>query len=60
MKLKDKTGCGCNKKTVEQETIQDVIEVLEREVSNYSTEHVPERITRLRNYIQKLNTPCSP
>ena len=54
MKLKEKNGCGC------RQTINDVIEVLEREVSGYSTEHAPERIVRLRKYIEQLNKPCCP
>jgi len=52
-----KVKCGCDKQS---ETVKDVIEVLEREVSNYSSEFEPERITRLRAYIKKLNTTCGP
>jgi hypothetical protein len=38
------------------ETIQYVIEVLEKEVSNYSIEFAPERIVKLRNYIKSLKS----
>lgn len=49
--------CGCGNQS---ETVKDVIEVLEREVSGYSTDYEPERITRLKAYIKKLNTTCGP
>jgi hypothetical protein len=52
-----KGKCGCEK---ESETIRDVIEILEREIANYSSEFEPERITRIRQYIKKLNTKCGP
>ena len=45
---------------IDTETLDDVIEVLEREISNYSEEFVPERITRIRAYIQKLKKQYSP
>jgi len=46
--------CAC--KTAEEKlTIQDVIEVLEREVSGYSENYVPERIQRLRNFIKAFS-----
>lgn len=37
-----------------QQTIKDVIEVLEKEVAGYSTEFMPERIGRLNAYIKHL------
>lgn len=39
-----------------QEETNDVILVLEKEVSGYSKLHVPERIVRLRSAIEKLKS----
>jgi FtsZ-binding cell division protein ZapB len=39
----------------EQEA-QDIIEILEREVKNYSQQHAPERIVRLRQAIEELKS----
>ena len=39
------------------QTIQFVIEVLEREVKNYSEEFPPERIVKLKEYIKDLKAP---
>jgi hypothetical protein len=36
------------------ETTQYVIEVLEREVKNYSQEFVPDRIIKIKQYIKTL------
>lgn len=38
------------------ETIQYVIEVLEKEVSMYSVEFAPERVVKLRKYIESLKS----
>jgi hypothetical protein len=38
----------------DKQTIQYVIDALERESSNYSQDHTPERIVRIRTYIKKL------
>lgn len=38
----------------DKQTILDVIDALERESSNYSQEHTPDRIVRIRAYIEKL------
>jgi hypothetical protein len=56
--MSKKSKCVCNPE--KDQMIQDVIEVLEREVSNYSSEFVPERITRIRSYIEKLNNSSCP
>jgi hypothetical protein len=39
---------------MDKQTIQDVIDILERESSNYSQDHTPDRIVRIRAYIEKL------
>lgn len=56
--MSKKAKCGCKPEI--NQTILDVIEVLEREVSHYSTEHIPERIVRIRDYITQLNNSCCP
>lgn len=38
------------------DTIQYVIEVLEKEVKNYSEKFAPERIVKLRKYIETLKS----
>jgi excinuclease UvrABC helicase subunit UvrB len=38
----------------QDETIKYVIEVLEKEVKNYSQEFAPERVIKLREYIKSL------
>lgn len=55
-KRKCKKDCECDSSPDYEivQTIKEVVEVLEREVSNYSTEYAPERIIRLRKYIQNL------
>lgn len=45
-----KKNCNC------QQTINDVIRVLEKEVAGYSTEFMPERIGRLNAYIKQLKS----
>jgi hypothetical protein len=52
--------CGC---VNQSDTTKDVIKLLEREVSGYFSiidGYEPERITRLKSYIKKLNKTCSP
>lgn len=39
---------------LEQDEVQDVLTLLEKEVDGYSQVHVPERIFRLRTVIEKL------
>jgi hypothetical protein len=56
--MSKKAKCGC--KPEPDQTVLEVIEVLEREVSHYSSEHVPERILRIKQFIQKLNNSCCP
>ena len=58
MKMKKESKCGCQPKPTQM--VLDVIEVLEREVSNYSIDYVPERISRIRDYIKQLNNSCCP
>lgn len=50
--MSKKSICGCNPDN--SQMIKEVIEVLEREVSNYSKDYQPERIRRIQNYIDSL------
>lgn len=50
--MNKKSNCVCNPDN--SQMIKDVIEVLEREVSNYSKEYQPERVKRLQSYINTL------
>jgi dissimilatory sulfite reductase (desulfoviridin) alpha/beta subunit len=50
--MSKKSDCIC--KLEKDQTIKEVIEVLEREVSNYSKEYQPERVRRIENFIKTL------
>lgn len=39
-----------------KEEVQDVLDVIEREIAGYSQTHPPERVVRLRSAVEKLKS----